>query len=149
MSRRKRPCLGRPGYRCPELTTNPKGRCPECMSAWERNRGSSTARGYGTEHRKLRETWLPYVKSGGLVCARPGCDRVIAPDEPWDLGHTSDRGATGGPKYRGPEHRSCNRATRSIKSVERALDARLAADRDPGGPTTTVTTAYQSPSCPF
>lgn len=69
---------------------------------------STTERGYGADHRRERERWTPIVASGTAQCTNPICSqptRRIRPDEPWDLGHDDDRS-----KYRGPEHRACNRA---------------------------------------
>ena len=122
---RNRPCLGyAQGGRCRELTRDPSGRCDRCRSIHEsaRNRrqdlerGSSTERGYGREHRKLRDEWKPRVEAGEVHCARPGCGKLIEPGSAWDLGHNPDR------SYRGPEHRTCNRATRGErrKPVDRA-----------------------------
>jgi hypothetical protein len=66
---------------------------------------STTAAGYGAEHRRARAAWAPRVAAGHVVCAR--CGLLIAPGAPWDLGHDdADRS-----KYAGPEHRRCNRAT--------------------------------------
>jgi hypothetical protein len=60
---------------------------------------------YGRKHQELRERFLPIVLAGGVKCAR--CGELIAPGEPWDLGHDDhDRN-----RYTGPEHRACNRAT--------------------------------------
>ena len=66
---------------------------------------STTARGYGTAHQRLRKAWARRVAAGGVYCAR--CGYLIIPGEPWDLGH-ADHDRT---IYAGPEHRSCNRAT--------------------------------------
>ena len=76
------------------------GRC-------ERHRprqASSTAKGYGKEHRRLRARWKRRVEAGGVVCAR--CGWLIAPGELWDLGHSDDDRS----RYVGPEQRSCNRS---------------------------------------
>ena len=70
-----------------------------------RDRATTCARGYGRRHRALRERLTPLVAAGLATCAR--CGRRILAGEPWDLGHDDvDR-----TRYRGPEHRACNRAT--------------------------------------
>lgn len=78
---------------------------------------STSERGYDTAHQRRRAQEAPRVATGTVRCGRGAqCERaelvagvlvggLIAPDEPWDLGHTEDR--TG---YSGPEHRHCNRA---------------------------------------
>ncbi|WP_395705136.1 hypothetical protein [Rhodococcus ruber] len=80
-------------------------RCPQHRRDAERRRGTSTQRGYGRDHRNMREAWRPMVEAGTVRCAR--CGRPIRPGQPWDLGHDDhDRS-----RYRGPEHQGCNRAT--------------------------------------
>jgi hypothetical protein len=79
---------------------------------WAR-KGNTTARGYGRVHQVVRARLAPYVAMGTTPCAR--CGELIAPGQPWDLGHDDgDRR-----RYTGPEHRRCNRATRSRR---RAID---------------------------
>lgn len=74
---------------------------------WAR-KGTSTQRGYGTAHKKLRAQWEPLVASGQAFCHSAVClmaSRWIQPGTPWHLGHTPDR--TG---WTGPEHEKCNEA---------------------------------------
>lgn len=60
---------------------------------------------YGHVHRTLRARLAPVVAAGLVKCAR--CGDLIAPHEPWDLGHDDDDPT----RHVGPEHRRCNRAT--------------------------------------
>ena len=64
---------------------------------------STTSRGYGAGHQKLRASWVARVEAGNVVC--PRCGFAIAPGAEWDLGH-DDRDRA---EYTGPEHRRCNR----------------------------------------
>jgi hypothetical protein len=76
---------------------------------------STVFRGYGVEHKRMRAYLAGIVAGGQVPCAR--CGRKIAPGEPWDLGHLrGDRSRWGG-----PEHRRCNRDTRSkgVRQVSR------------------------------
>lgn len=63
--------------------------------------GSTTRRGYGHDHQKLRAKIKPTVDAGLAWCAR--CHQPIAPGTAWHLDHTDDR--TG---YLGPSHEDCN-----------------------------------------
>jgi hypothetical protein len=64
-------------------------------------RGTTTEKGYGSPHQRLRKQWAAVVDRGEAACAR--CGRFIVPGSQWHLGHTDDR--TG---YIGPEHAYCN-----------------------------------------
>lgn len=69
---------------------------------------STTARGYGTEHQRLRAQLKPVVDAGQGWCTEPVClmrTRWIPPGTAWDLAHLPDRSG-----YRGAAHRKCNRA---------------------------------------
>ena len=104
----QRPCMGADGLPCPTraLTTDRSGRCVPCRRRQWNARGTTADRGYGTEHRALREAWRPLVEAGLTTCAR--CNNPIQPSDEWDLGHSdTDRS-----QYAGVEHRGCNRATR-------------------------------------
>lgn len=72
--------------------------------------GSTTARGYGFDHRRLRLALLPYAY--GQPC--PRCDKVMLPGQALDLGHTDDRSA-----YTGIEHARCNRQAGAVKGHTR------------------------------
>lgn len=63
-------------------------------------RGKTAARGYGTEHQKLRAKLLPTAY--GQPCSR--CGMTMHRGQPLDLDHTDDRDG-----YQGFAHRSCNR----------------------------------------
>ncbi len=71
------------------------------------HRRTTTERGYGAAHQRLRGRWAPKVAAGLVNCWR--CGKPIAPDDEWDLGHDDeDRSIT-----RGPECLPCNRGTAS------------------------------------
>jgi hypothetical protein len=64
--------------------------------------GSTTARGYGSQHQRLRARLAPQVAAGQAVCAR--CGQPIHPAEPWHLDHhDTDRS-----RYIGVSHEACN-----------------------------------------
>lgn len=66
--------------------------------------GTTSQRGYGGAHRKLRARLAPQVNAGLVDCWR--CGQRIERGSAWDLGH-DDRDRS---KYKGPEHVSCNRS---------------------------------------
>jgi hypothetical protein len=108
-----RPCIGADGRPCPTrgLTKHSSGRCEGCRRSNWRSRGSSTERGYGAEHRRVREQWRPIVAAGLAECVR--CHELIDPDEPFDLDHDdTDPTKT---TWLGPAHVSCNRAANRRK----------------------------------
>jgi hypothetical protein len=81
-------------------------------------RPSPAQRGYGPQHKALREQWRPHVEAGQVSCAR--CHQPIKPGDPWDLGHDDiDR-----TRYTGPEHQACNRGAskRAPDPVTPAID---------------------------
>lgn len=89
------------------------------MTHRARSRQSTTERGYGHQHRKARAQWARSVERGSVRCWR--CGRVIHPAAPWDLGHDDyDRS-----RYRGPEHRACNRGAAAVKGNRSRARRRL------------------------
>ena len=78
---------------------------------------SSSARGYGVEHQRLRAELLPHAY--GTTCHL--CGHVMQYGQALDLDHTPDRTA-----YRGMVHASCNRrdgARRGNRMRKRKLSA--------------------------
>lgn len=72
-------------------------------------RPTTSDRGYGYHHRRVRAALQPHVDAGEATCWR--CSHPILPGTPWDLGHDdTDRSI-----YRGPEHVKCNRATAAAR----------------------------------
>lgn len=91
---------------------------------------TTTERGYGADHQTERRRWEPIVRAGRASCWR--CGRRIHPAAPWDLGH-DDHDRT---RYRGPEHRRCNRSAGARKGNRlRSRAYRL------GGVTTSTSTS--------
>lgn len=69
---------------------------------------TTTQRGYGSAHQRIRKQWEPIVEAGEADCHEDIClmpSRWIEPGSPWDLGHTPD-----GTAYIGPCHVRCNRS---------------------------------------
>jgi hypothetical protein len=78
--------------------------------------GSTTARGYGTPHQRVRARWEPVVAAGRGWCAELIClmpTRWIRPGTPWHLAHAPDG------SYRGPAHQRCNIAERNRRCGNR------------------------------
>ena len=97
MPRARRIC---PKTDCPNIAD---GRyCTQHNQAYEAERGTSTARGYGSRHQKIRATLNVAVQTGKVNCTR--CSQPILPGTPWHLDHDDeDRGT-----YLGPSHAFCN-----------------------------------------
>jgi hypothetical protein len=80
-------------------------------------RASTTQRGYGHRHQKLRARWQARIDAGETItCWRPDCSNRITGTD-WHLGHDDDDRS----KYRGPECVQCNlsaaaRKTNAIRS---------------------------------
>lgn len=88
---------------CGQLTDGRQ--CAEHRAQLERRRGTTSQRGYGASHKRMRRKLAPQVALGTVKCWR--CGTRISPLEAWDTGHDDDDRS----KYRGPEHVACNRAT--------------------------------------
>jgi hypothetical protein len=105
------------------------------VQRWAR-RGSTTARGYGSPHQKLRARWKPVVDAGQANCHATVClmpARLIIPGTLWNLGHTPDR--TG---WTGPEHEKCNKAE-GARRGNRMRGQRRAAAKAAGGSRSRIT----------
>ena len=90
-------------HNCPQLVPQGTRFCKAHAHAYERQRGSSTARGYDAPHRHLRRAWEARLATGEThTCAK--CGQPVTAADQWDLGHTDNRQS-----WTGPEHRSCNR----------------------------------------
>lgn len=87
-------------------------------------RGTTTARGYGSDHKRQRAAVAADVARGRATCSI--CHQPIQPGSPWHLDHTHDR--TG---YRGPAHKRCNEQDGGRKGARIAAALRRAARRPP------------------
>lgn len=61
---------------------------------------STTAKGYGSEHQKLRARWGPLVATGTVRCAIGG--ELLKPGAPWHLAHSDHPDAHRLGLYAGP-----------------------------------------------
>jgi hypothetical protein len=101
------------------------------------------SRDYGAAHRRERARWRPIVAAGGCACVR--CGRWISATQPWDLDHDDDDRTA----YRGPAHRSCNRAAGAAASNRARRGDAPPAGRDrplPGMPGTPPPAARRRPA---
>ena len=87
---------------CPLITDST--RCPDHTRAKDKARGTTTQRGYGSQHQGARAAWQRRIDAGEQVtCWRPNCTERIT-GRTWHLGHDDlDRSIT-----RGPECVRCN-----------------------------------------
>jgi hypothetical protein len=86
---------------------------------------STTRRGYGWAHQRRRAAFARLVAAGLAICWR--CGQPIEPGEPWDLGHDDiDRR-----RYRGPEHRRCNRTGRARRDPAPSVNLEDYPEDDP------------------
>lgn len=80
-----------------------------CNIGWNRGmkfstavKGTTTERGYGSAHAKLRREWAKKVDAAEVQCS--ACGRFIEPGTKWHLAHDpNDRSI-----YAGPQHAECN-----------------------------------------
>ncbi|GAB3372509.1 hypothetical protein H5411_27845 [Amycolatopsis echigonensis] len=79
--------------------------------------GTTTQRGYGAYHQRIRASLAPRVATGSVRCAR--CGQLIRSGQAWDLGHAD---GTGKREYQGPEHATCNRSAGGRTGRSRTLD---------------------------
>lgn len=99
---------------CPQLVKQGTRFCAIHTHEYERQRGSSTARGYNAAHRHLRRAWEARLATGEThTCAK--CGQPVTAADQWDLGHTDNRQS-----WTGPEHRSCNRKDGQHKATASA-----------------------------
>lgn len=89
---------------CPQLIPAGTRYCPTHAAAHQHTRGTTTQRGYGSSHQRLRQQWQQAINQG-LTPTCPRCGQPITPNQQWDLGHNDKRNG-----YNGPEHTHCNRS---------------------------------------
>lgn len=85
-------------------------KCPACQQAATARRNARAPRaqrGYGTEHRKVREQLLARFQPGD-PCAL--CGKPMTSSRDLDLAHNEDRSG-----WKGLSHATCNRATNKGK----------------------------------
>lgn len=91
-----------PGTRCPVLIPAGQRYCPVHQAEYERGRGSTVERGYGSAHTRLRASLLAKLEAGeAMYCALCGVRLRVTDDLALD--HSVDRRS-----YRGLAHRRCN-----------------------------------------
>lgn len=71
---------------------------------------STTRRGYGTQHQKLRAQYAKLIATGEARCAR--CGQPIHPGQRWALDHSDHPDAHQMGWYLGASHSACNNAAK-------------------------------------
>lgn len=97
--------------RCPKLVQPNERYCNEHKRLISKARGTTTQRGYGHQHQKLRHEWEIRIAHG----AQPTCPRCHQPirfGQPWQLDHNRQR--TG---WLGPSHTRCNEQAGQTNSM--------------------------------
>jgi hypothetical protein len=82
---------------------------------------TTAQRGYGYEHRKLRESWRPRVEAGQVACSL--CGLMIEPGQEFDLAHDPMDSR----RYLGPAHaraRHCLTGGNRNTALEKRLHGR-------------------------
>jgi hypothetical protein len=106
-----KPARSQRHYYCVDCWAASAAKRVEDRRAYQRERSKTretpAERGYSWAHQKARQRWKVVIADEPVLCVR--CGLIIDPDEPWDLGHL-DRDQA---RYAGPEHRFCNRSSRS------------------------------------
>lgn len=97
--------------RCPLLIPAGQRYCQQHKREHDRQRGTTTQRGYGTAHRRLREQWARRIQAGDTPTC-PRCGRAITSDDKWQLGHNDKRDG-----WTGPEHAACNERAGQTNSI--------------------------------
>ena len=90
---------------CHALTTTGP-RCDTCATTSGKPQGTTTQRGYGYAHQKMRATYQARMNAGETFTC-PRCLTPILPGQAWDLEHEPGSRDT----YDGPGHATCNRRT--------------------------------------
>lgn len=90
-----------------------------------RGQGRTNRNGYGKQHQMLRAQYARRMRDGETFdCWR--CGYWVDPAKPWDLGHDDvDRS-----RYRGPEHRWCNRGAKHNGNVNGDARPRVSPSRE-------------------
>jgi len=86
-----RPCVV---YPCPALIQRGQSRCPEHARQADQQRGSSTQRGYGTDHRRLRAEAIKRQPWCGRCGHTGSADNPLSADhvQPKSRGGASEAG---------------------------------------------------------